>query len=45
LEGIEILGNNDGIAVIDCCRLEDLDRTLAVNVRAVLSQRRLQRGT
>jgi 3-oxoacyl-[acyl-carrier protein] reductase len=35
LEGIDILVNNDGIAVIDYYRLEDLDRTLAVNVCAV----------
>jgi 3-oxoacyl-[acyl-carrier protein] reductase len=38
LGGIEILVNNAGIAVIapiDDYRLEDLDRTLAVNVRAV----------
>jgi 3-oxoacyl-[acyl-carrier protein] reductase len=36
--GIDILVNNAGIAVIapiDVYRLEDLDRTLAVNVRAV----------
>ncbi len=38
LGGIDILVNNVGIAVmghIDDYRLEDLDRTLAVNVRAV----------
>jgi 3-oxoacyl-[acyl-carrier protein] reductase len=38
LGGIDILVNNAGIAVIapiDDFRLEDLDRTLAVNVRAV----------
>jgi 3-oxoacyl-[acyl-carrier protein] reductase len=38
LGGIDILVNNAGIAVIapiDNFRLEDLDRTLAVNVRAV----------
>jgi 3-oxoacyl-[acyl-carrier protein] reductase len=38
LGGIDILVNNAGIAVIapiDNYRLEDLDRTLAVNVRAV----------
>jgi 3-oxoacyl-[acyl-carrier protein] reductase len=38
LGGIDILVNNAGIAVIapiDDYRLEDLDRTLAVNVRAV----------
>ena len=38
LGGIDILVNNAGIAVvapIDEFRLEDLDRTLAVNVRAV----------
>jgi len=38
LGGIDILVNNAGIAVIapiDAYRLEDLDRTLAVNVRAV----------
>jgi len=38
LGGIDILVNNAGIAVIapiDGYRLEDLDRTLAVNVRAV----------
>jgi 3-oxoacyl-[acyl-carrier protein] reductase len=38
LGGIDILVNNAGIAVIapiDKYRLEDLDRTLAVNVRAV----------
>jgi len=38
LGGIDILVNNSGIAVIaplDDYRLEDLDRTLAVNVRAV----------
>jgi 3-oxoacyl-[acyl-carrier protein] reductase len=38
LGGIDILVNNAGIAVvapIDTYRLEDLDRTLAVNVRAV----------
>ena len=33
--GIDIPVNNAGIAVIDDCRLEDLDRTLAVNVSAV----------
>jgi 3-oxoacyl-[acyl-carrier protein] reductase len=39
LGGIDILVNNAGIAVIaaiDDYRLEDLDRTLAVNVRAIL---------
>ena len=38
LGGLDILVNNAGIAVkglIDDVRLEDLDRTLAVNVRAV----------
>ena len=38
LGGIDILVNNAGIAImgpIDDFRLEDLDRTLAVNVRAV----------
>jgi 3-oxoacyl-[acyl-carrier protein] reductase len=38
LGGIDILINNAGVAVIapiDDIRLEDLDRTLAVNVRAV----------
>ena len=38
LGGIDILVNNAGIAIIapiDAYRLEDLDRTLAVNVRAV----------
>ncbi|WP_333875316.1 3-oxoacyl-ACP reductase family protein [Methylobacter sp.] len=38
LGGIDILVNNAGIAVIapiDAYRLEDLDRTLAVNLRAV----------
>jgi 3-oxoacyl-[acyl-carrier protein] reductase len=38
LGGIDILVNNAGVAVIapiDDVRLEDLDRTLAVNVRAV----------
>ncbi len=38
LGGIDILVNNAGIAVmapVDDYRLEDLDRTLSVNVRAV----------
>lgn len=45
--GIEILVNNAGIAVmapLEEFKLADFDRTLAINVRAVLWRRRPRRG-